>query len=195
MEKSIEKLMIYQQRTVNWNLYNERQHVENLFYSRFNFFIVFYGMFIAAITEIPKEMVKGPLPCTLLSFCVIISCIMQYVLAKNYQTLNCLLKLINHLPDYHTSPMLVKCTNRTTRGYTGICIAYIIPIVCVILLYILTYYVYDVKFTKIDGLLMGISSLTIFISIWVQSIQYCKAKKSNMKKMVQEIFKICPKIY
>ena len=48
----IEQIMKAQKDETGWNFYHERQHVENLFYSRFNFFLVLYGMFVAAIVSL-----------------------------------------------------------------------------------------------------------------------------------------------
>ena len=200
MRKSIEKLMRYQQKTVEWNFYHERQHVENLFYSRFNFFIVFYGMFLAATVSLLTDMkcmkCCSMLAYPLLSFGVIISAIMQYILGRNYQTLKTLLTLIDHLPAYHSSPMIVRCTAGTNNGYTGICIAYVVPLFCIVFLYLMQYLTFEITtiVSSFDWWCISVSLIVIVLSFLIQIGSCCKSKDCNLKSIVLKSAEACPDI-
>lgn len=140
MEKQLDILIQTQHENSGWNFYNERQHVENLFYSRFNFFLVFYGMLIAAIATFlsTSTVMENPIMILgLLALGILILLFMQYTLCNVYHTLQIILTLIDGLPSYHSSPIISSLRD---RGNTGILIAFYIPSFCIAFLYLILYY-------------------------------------------------------
>ena len=89
----IEQIMKTQLDETAWNFYHERQHVENLFYSRFNFFLVLYGMFVAAIVSLECDS-KKPFEVGLLMFAIVILSLVWATLCRNYQTLRIILYIL-----------------------------------------------------------------------------------------------------
>ena len=135
MEKQLDTLIQTQHKNSEWNFYHERQHVENLFYSRFNFFLVFYGMLITAIATIlgsQKITENSIIVLGVLILGILVLLFMQYTLCNVYHTLQIILTLIDALPSYHSSPIISSLRN---RGNTGIIIAFVIPSFCIAFLY------------------------------------------------------------
>lgn len=139
MEELLDALIRRQHENSDWDFYKERQHVENLFYSRFNFFLVFYGVFIAAIVSLfDSELAKDcPLVLGLLFLGIIISLLMQYTLCNIHQTLQIILKLIDGLPAYHSSPII---SSLRFRGHTGFIMAFFIPFLCILFSFCILWY-------------------------------------------------------
>ena len=48
----LEKKLQIQHESCGWTLYTERAHVENIFYSRFNYFMLFFTLFVSVIVAI-----------------------------------------------------------------------------------------------------------------------------------------------
>ena len=113
---ALRNMMKAQKDETDWNFYHERQHVENLFYSRFNFFLVLYGMIVAAAASLESaiaglEECKDPdvylnIICGLLIFGIVILFFVWLTLGRNYQTLDIILQIIDRLPPHHSSPIL-----------------------------------------------------------------------------------------
>lgn len=140
MEKQLDTLIKVQHEKSGWNFYNEREHVENLFYSRFNFFLVFYGMLIAAIATFlssPDAMKSSVIVLGILVLGILVLLFMQYTLCNVHHTLQILLKLIDGLPPCHSSPIISSLRD---RGNTGIIIAFVIPSFCIAFLYLILYH-------------------------------------------------------
>ena len=165
MKELLDALIKRQHENSNWNFYNERQHVETLFYSRFNFFIVFYGMFIAAIVNLLdlKGVKDNPIILGLLFFGIIISLLMQYTLCNIHHTLQILLKIIDGLPSYHSSPIIssLRC-----RGLTGFVIAFFIPFFCILFLYCVLWYCLEDSCEYKMPLFIFSAVLTLLISCY-----------------------------
>lgn len=139
MEKQLDTLIQAQHKNSEWNFYHERQHVENLFYSRFNFFLVFYGMLITAIATLlsSSEERENSVILGILILGILVLLLMQYTLCNVYHTLQIILKLVDGLPSYHSSPIISSLRN---RGGTGIIIAFVIPSFCIAFLYLILYH-------------------------------------------------------
>lgn len=136
MDSLIEK----QYKTSGWNFYNEREHIENLFYSRFNFFLVFFGMFVAAIATFLSSSTTMQNPIIVLGTLllgILVLLLIQYTLCNIYRTLEIILKIIDGLPPYHSSPII---SSLRSRGYTGVILAFVIPSLCVVFLYLILYF-------------------------------------------------------
>ena len=172
MEDELNNLIEMQQKYSGWNFYNEREHVENLFYSRFNFFLVFYGMLIAAIaTFLCSSAVKENLVVLqgFLFLGILVLLLMQYMLCNVHHTLQILLKLIDGLPSYHSSPII---SSLRRRGNTGFLIAFLIPFFCIsFLCFISCNYMDDnctsaIQFLVFSGILILMFCLyNLFIAI------------------------------
>ena len=101
----IEQIMKAQLDETGWNFYHERQHVENLFYNRFNFFLVLYGMFVTAIVTLQSDLECKIDSCVIIAlvfFAIIILSLVWATLCRNYQTLGMILYILDKgLPAYH----------------------------------------------------------------------------------------------
>lgn len=140
-KKKVEEIMQVQKEKTDWNFYHERQHVENLFYSRFNFFLVLYGMFVAAIVSLECDS-KKPLEVGLLMFAIVILSLVWATLCRNYQTLRMILYILdNGLPKYHSSPILSKYMGKSTIFRSRNLMAIWIPFCCIVSLALYLYYI------------------------------------------------------
>lgn len=174
----IEELAKAQKDIVGWNFYQERQHVEGLFYSRFNFFLVFYGMFIAAIATLAVSSIGKEYPYMtqfMLSFGVIILMFMQYTLYNVHQTLQLILSIIDNLPDYHSSP-IISCLR--VKEHTGFIISVIIPLICISSLLCILCYLTQYNSTMLN--ILQIFPLLVFIMYLYDHNCYIKKLKENI---------------
>ena len=48
----IERKLQIQHESCGWTLYSERAHVENIFYSRFNYFMLIFTLFVSVIVAV-----------------------------------------------------------------------------------------------------------------------------------------------
>ena len=129
----IEQIMKAQLDETGWNFYHERQHVENLFYSRFNFFLVLYGMFVAAIVSLECDS-KKPFEVGLLMFAIVILSLVWATLCRNYQTLRMVLYILDKgLPEYHSSPILSEYMKKNSKIWrSSNLMAIWIPFCCIV---------------------------------------------------------------
>ena len=146
-------MMKAQKDETDWNFYHERQHVENLFYSRFNFFLVLYGMIVAAAASLESaiaglEECKDPdvylnIICGLLIFGIVILFFVWLTLGRNYQTLDIILQIIDRLPPHHSSPILseyMKANSKIPSSKT--LMSMVIPPCCILSLLIHLVYIF-----------------------------------------------------
>lgn len=166
----IVKIMKAQLDETGWNFYNERQHVETLFYNRFNFFLVLYGMFVAAVTGVEYDSLSEIytiIAVSLLIFGIVILTFVGITLCRNYQTLRMILYILdNGLPEYHSSPILSSymkrgCLNIPSSGYF---ISMFIPIVCLMSLYGFLWYIIEMGPVDIPCFLECIGHGAIIVS-------------------------------
>lgn len=178
MEKQLETLIKEQQEKSGWNFYHERQHVENLFYSRFNFFLVFYGMLITAIATIlgSQKITENSVILGILILGILVLLFMQYTLCNVYHTLQIILTLIDALPSYHSSPIISSLRN---RGNTGIIIAFVIPSFCIAFLYFILDHLMDGVCCRSTTLYLWFVASTIIIWLF------------NLYTAIRAIFPFC----
>ena len=110
---NLERIMKSQLNETGWNFYNERQHVETLFYNRFNFFLMLYGMFVAAIASLECDC-NALFEYGLLIFAIIILILVWATLCRNYQTLRMILYVVDNLPNYHSSSILNRYMGKSS---------------------------------------------------------------------------------
>lgn len=145
-------MMKAQKDETDWNFYHERQHVENLFYSRFNFFLVLYGMIVAAAASLESaiaglEKCEDPdvylnIICGLLIFGIVILSFVWLTLRRNCQTLDIILQIIDRLPPHHSSPILseyMKANSKIPSSRTLMSV--VIPLCCILSLVIYLVYI------------------------------------------------------
>lgn len=121
-----------------WSFYQEREHVENLLYSRFNFFIVFYGMFVAAFITLLtgkkefNEQFNETLVIVLVESGSLIMISMWLTLLKIHKTLKYILAILDDkYPSHYTSP----CISKLMKSYfpsAGKIISIWIPLICIL---------------------------------------------------------------
>lgn len=146
-------MMKAQKDETDWNFYHERQHVENLFYSRFNFFLVLYGMIVAAAASLESaiaglEECKDPdvylnIICGLLICGIVILVLVWFTLRRNCQTLDIILQIIDRLPPHHSSPILseyMKANSNIPSSRT--LMSMVIPPCCILSLVIYLVYIF-----------------------------------------------------
>lgn len=187
----IEQIMKTQLEETAWNFYHERQHVENLFYSRFNFFLVLYGMFVAAIVSLECDS-KKPFEVGLLMFAIVILSLVWATLCRNYQTLRMVLCILDKgLPAYHSSPILSKYMKENSKIWrSGDLMAKWIPACCLISLYIYLWYIYDVSDVLIPDLFEIIGGILIFVLLFydimhVYKVSACDCDNYLEKQIVE----------
>lgn len=150
---ALRKMMKAQKDETDWNFYHERQHVENLFYSRFNFFLVLYGMIVAAAASLESaiaglEECKDPdvylnIICGLLIFGIVILFFVWLTLGRNYQTLDIILQIIDRLPPHHSSPILSKYMEENSKiPSSRTLMSVVIPLCCILSLGIYLVYIF-----------------------------------------------------
>ena len=146
-------MMKAQKDETDWNFYHERQHVENLFYSRFNFFLVLYGMIVAAAASL-ESAIAGLEKCGDLDFYLYVICgllicgivilvLVWFTLRRNCQTLNIILQIIDRLPPHHSSPILseyMKANSKIPSSRT--LMSMVIPPCCILSLVIYLVYIF-----------------------------------------------------
>lgn len=183
----IEQIMKAQLDETGWNFYHERQHVENLFYSRFNFFLVLYGMFVAAIVTLQSDLECKIDSCVIIAlvfFAIIILSLVWATLCRNYQTLGMILYILDKgLPAYHSSPYLSEYMEGNSKiWHSRDLMATCIPACCLLSLYIYLWYICDVSdvlipdlFKIIGWFLIGV--LLILNIILVYKVYACDYKE------------------
>lgn len=196
-KKKVEEIMQVQKEKTDWNFYHERQHVENLFYSRFNFFLMLYGIFVAAATSIENpttDLVKG-----LLLTGIIVLSLIWVTLYRNYQTLREVLEIIDNLPEYHSSPILSYYMGYSKTPRSKFLMAIIIPFCCIIslLIFLLCICFRDfVESLNVCCCIGGILILFLFVSFcfyaW-RCLKVCVCKgntKLSKEDKVDEVYSI-----
>ena len=150
---ALRNMMKAQKDETDWNFYHERQHVENLFYSRFNFFLVLYGMIVAAAASL-ESAIAGLEKCVDLDFYLYVICgllifgivILFFVwltLGRNYQTLDFILQIIDRLPPHHSSPILSKYMEENSKiPSSRTLMSVVIPLCCILSLGIYLVYIF-----------------------------------------------------
>ena len=149
---ALRNMMKAQKDETDWNFYHERQHVENLFYSRFNFFLVLYGMIVAAAASLESaiaglEKCEDPdvylnIICGLLIFGIVILSFVWLTFRRNCQTLDIILQIIDRLPPHHSSPILseyMKANSKIPSSRTLMSV--VIPLCCILSLVIYLVYI------------------------------------------------------
>lgn len=180
----IEQIMKAQLEETGWNFYHERQHVENLFYSRFNFFLVLYGMFVAAIVTLQSDLKCKFDSCVIIAlvfFAIIILSLVWATLCRNYQTLRMVLCILDKgLPAYHSSPILSKYMKENSKIWrSGDLMAKWIPACCLMSLYVYFFYICVTADVDILVSLVIIGFLGIEITIVSNFIIVLNAIMSN----------------
>lgn len=187
---NLERIMKSQLNETGWNFYNERQHVETLFYNRFNFFLMLYGMFVAAIASLECDSKKS-FEFGLLMFAIVILSLVWATLCRNYQTLRMILYILdNGLPEYHSSPILssymkLGCLNIPSSGYF---ISIFIPFVCLMSLYGYLWYIIEMGPVDIPCLLKCIGLVAIIVSLLLSLYSVGIVLYRNREKKLKESF-------
>lgn len=187
---NLERIMKSQLNKTGWNFYNERQHVETLFYNRFNFFLMLYGMFVAAIASLECDSKKS-FEFGLLMFTIVILSLVWATLCRNYQTLRMILYILdNGLPEYHSSPILssymkLGCLNIPSSGYF---ISIFIPFVCLMSLYGYLWYIIEMGPVDIPCLLKCIGLVAIIVSLLLSLYSVGIVLYRNREKKLKESF-------
>lgn len=105
----IRKKYAQQRENKDWTLYSERAFIEQLFSTRFNYFIASLSLFAAVVSR----MESVTLSWILVLFCgTIILILMTLAIYRIYVKLIIILKMLYRLEDYHVFPMIYRETNK-----------------------------------------------------------------------------------
>ena len=197
-KEEIEEMMQVQKEKTDWNFYHERQHVENLFYNRFNYFLMLYGFFIAAIATLENATnctICSKIMVGLLIFGIIILIGVWATLWRNYHTLCVVLEIIDNLPDYHSSPILsdyMKKYSKTIKSKTLMTI--FIPAFCIISLVCYLFYIFHRRniniLDKLDtcGVVI-LSIIVVIVLIYVLIIIIVWRCRKPINEVIDEAYK------
>lgn len=111
----------------DWTLYQERVFIEQLFSTRFNYFLVAISFMVAAIVRITS-------PCTQLIvvfISAVILTIMSLVIYRAYVKLIIILKMIYRLEDYHVFRMVdneVRALENKISGPVNHLLGVVVPL-------------------------------------------------------------------
>lgn len=127
IQESLDK----QKKETNWTFFSERAFIEELFCTRFNYFIATVSLLSAAITQIRSIHI--------LFYVVLVSLIIIILMALNiyraYVKLIILLKILYQLDDYNALNIVDKEVKRTKNELsfsTNPLIGFIIPVICIL---------------------------------------------------------------
>lgn len=181
---NLERIMKSQLNETGWNFYNERQHVENLFYSRFNFFLVLYGMIVAAAASL-ESAIAGLEKCVDLDFYLYVICgllicgivilvLVWFTLRRNCQTLNIILQIIDCLPPHHSSPILSKYMVENSKiPSSRTLMSMVIPPCCILSLVIYLVYIFkerlglfNTEYCLMCKIIFGIILFVILVGLY-----------------------------
>lgn len=103
-EYEVREKYIKQRDNKDWTLYSERTFIEQLFSTRFNYYIASFSLLTAAISRIESETML----LVILSLSTIILTLMSLTIYRIYVKLIIILKLLYRLEDYQVFRMIDK---------------------------------------------------------------------------------------
>lgn len=103
-EYEVKEKYIQQRDNKDWTLYSERTFIEQLFSTRFNYYIASFSLLTAAISRIESETML----LVILSLSTIILTLMSLTIYRIYVKLIIILKLLYKLEDYQVFRMIDK---------------------------------------------------------------------------------------
>ncbi|MDR0970163.1 MAG: hypothetical protein LBM67_06470 [Lentimicrobiaceae bacterium] len=129
-KKEIREAYELQQKNSDWNLYSEREFVENLLSNRFNFLLVTYSFFVMAFVSIDGKINK----LVILTLGLIIVTLVSMTIYRAYRKLMINLKYLHDLKEYHVFPLIRKEveSRRDNIGNVNPIIGIIIPSIFVV---------------------------------------------------------------
>ena len=111
-DEEIREKYVRQRESKDWTLYSERSFIENLFSTRFNYFIAALSIFATVAARIESAEVL----CIVLFCGTTILILMALAIYRVYAKLIIILKMLYRLPDYHVFPMIDRETDRIKKG-------------------------------------------------------------------------------
>jgi hypothetical protein len=90
-----------------WNFYDEREFIENLLQTRFNFLITTYALFLTVLFTTQKS--NSKIIITIIGF--IILGLMSLTVCRIYVKLIIMLKILRNMGDFHVAPKVDKELN------------------------------------------------------------------------------------
>lgn len=103
-ECEVREKYIQQRKNNDWTLYSERTFIEQLFSTRFNYYIASFSLLTAAISRIESETML----LVILSLSAIILTLMSLTIYRIYVKLIIILRLLYKLEDYQVFRMIDK---------------------------------------------------------------------------------------
>lgn len=128
-----------QKKEYNWTFFSERAFVEELFCTRFNYFIATVAFLSAAITQI-KSMYT--LLCVVFTSLIIIT-LMAFNIYRVYVKLIVLLKILYQLDDFNALNVVdkeIKQTKNKLSFPVNPLIGFIVPAICILTYFIILIY-------------------------------------------------------
>jgi hypothetical protein len=145
----IERKLQIQHESCGWTLYSERAHVENIFYSRFNYFMLIFTLFVSVIVAVYVSDDVNHKGCTIFFLSLWGSFILgylEYTLIKTFKVLELVLKWLDQMypgdiSENYVSPMISKQFDPRKYGKfswksTNSILTYIIPSTCFVFMII-----------------------------------------------------------
>lgn len=126
-DEEIRRQYELQKKNDDWTLYEERAFIEQLFSTRFNYFLVATSFMAAAVVRITS-------PCSrliVLFISAVILTVMSLIIYRAYIKLIIILKMIYRLGDYHVFSMVdreVKALNNKISGPVNHLLGVVVPL-------------------------------------------------------------------
>jgi hypothetical protein len=103
-DDEIKNAFSFQKEKSNWTFYNEREFMENLLQTRFNFLITVYAIFCNSYFGVSDN--KSKIIILILGLSITI--LMWFPIYRIYKKVDILLTILHKLGTEHTSPMIAK---------------------------------------------------------------------------------------
>lgn len=147
--KEIQEKYIKQRDNKDWTLYSERTFIEQLFSTRFNYFIATFSLLTAAVARIESPQI---LLITLFLSAIILT-LMNLAIYRIYVKLIIILKMLYQLEDYHVFNLIEKEVNNVKNKISipvNAIIGVIIPFIGSLSFWI--YFVYQIVYSLNSGI-------------------------------------------
>lgn len=147
--KEIQEKYIKQRDNKDWTLYSERTFIEQLFSTRFNYFIATFSLLTAAVARIESPQI---LLITLFLSAIILT-LMSLAIYRIYVKLIIILKMLYQLEDYHVFNLVQKEVNNVKNKISipvNAIIGVIIPFIGSLSFWI--YFVYQIVYSLNSGI-------------------------------------------
>jgi hypothetical protein len=120
------------QKEAGWTFYHEREFMENLLQTRFNFLLAVYALFLNAFVQIKNNNFLLKLGVLCIGLVVII--IMGFTVYRIYTKVMILLNILRRLGDDHVFPLVDEIIKDREFSHSGVnhLIGWVVPLLLVL---------------------------------------------------------------